>query len=343
MENSIWSLLESLKPKKGVTEVIINAPDNIYIEKEGDLIRLNVDLDPSHFDSFCQEVAAHNQVSFGVDHPIVDGILPDGSRVNIISSRYTDKYPAITIRKYLKNIRTFDELEGKFFISDKWVTLFKALVAAKTNIIISGGTGSGKTTFLNLLLNELSPLERIITLEDTKELNFKSPNHVRLFTAMANSGIESPLQMRDLVKNTLRMRPDRIIIGEVRGAEAFDMLQAMNTGHDGSMCTIHANSPVEALARLESLFLFAGFEVPATTIRKQISTAVDFVIQLDRNEDGERVVSEVLEITRMEGQVISTQKIGMRGEMGLEFSGIVPASMKKLINVGIKPDFFVEI
>tara|TARA_Y100000768_G_scaffold388748_1_gene386786 strand:+ start:8776 stop:9807 length:1032 start_codon:yes stop_codon:yes gene_type:complete len=343
VENSIWQLLESLKPKKGVTEVIINSPDNVYIEKEGDLIRLNVEIKPSDFDTFCHEVATQNQVKFGYEHPIVDGILPDGSRINIISNRYTDKFPAITIRKYLKNIRSFDELEGKFLISEKWIRFFKSLVAARVNIIVSGGTGCGKTTFLNLLLNELSPLERIITIEDTRELSFKSPNHVRLYTAMANSGIENPLQMRDLVKNTLRMRPDRIIVGEVRGAEAFDMLQAMNTGHDGSMCTLHANSPVEALARLENLFLFAGFEVPVNTVRKQISSAVDFIIQLDRNENGERIVSEVLELTRMEGQVISSQKIGMRSELALEFSGIVPACMKKLIPVGLESDFFVEI
>lgn len=343
MENSIWQLLESLKPKKGVTEIIINSPENIYIEKEGDLIRLNVDLNAKDFELFCHEVAKQNQVNFGPENPIVDGVLPDGSRINIISHRYTDKFPAITIRKYLKNIKSFDELEGKFLISDKWIRFFKSLVTAKVNIIISGGTGAGKTTFLNLLLNELSPLERIITIEDTKELQFKSPNQVRLYTAMANSGMENPLQMRDLVKNTLRMRPDRIIVGEVRGAEAFDMLQAMNTGHDGSMCTLHANSPVEALSRLESLFLFAGYEVPVSTVRKQISSALDFVIQLDRNENGERVVSEVLELTRMDGQVISTQKIGIRGEYGLEFSGIVPASMKKLINVGLETDFFVEI
>lgn len=343
MDNSIWKLLEDLKPKKGVTEVIINAPDNVYIEKEGDLIRLNVELNADHFEPFCQEVAKQNQVHFGIENPIVDGSLPDGSRINIISSRYTDKFPAITIRKYLKNIRNFDELDGKFLISNKWIKLFRALVESRSNIIVSGGTGVGKTTFLNLLLNELSPLDRVITIEDTKELSFKSPNTVRLFTANMNAGLTNPLQVRDLVKNTLRMRPDRIIIGEVRGAEAFDLLQAMNTGHDGSMCTVHANSSVEALSRIENLFLFAGFEVPQKAVRKQISTAVDYIIQLDRNERGERIVSEVVEITKMEGEIITSNRIGIRGDNGLEFTGVVPVSMKKLMPAGIAPDFFVDI
>lgn len=343
MENSIWKLLEDLKPKKGVTEIILNSSDNVYIEKDGDLIRLNVELKKEDIASFCKEVADFNQVQFGPEYPIIDGILPDGSRVNVISDRYTDGFPAITIRKYLKNISDFDQLEGKFLITDKWIEFFKAVVAARFNVIISGGTAVGKTTFMNLMLNEVSPIDRIVTLEDTKELNFKSHNCVRLFTAGHNASMERPLQMRDLVKNTLRMRPDRIIVGEVRGAEAFDLLQAMNTGHQGSMCTVHANSPVEALSRLENLFLFSGFDIPLKAVRKQISSGVDYIVQLDRNKEGDRIVSTVTEVTGMEQDVISTQSIGQLGDLNLEFTGIVPKRIQNLMDVGLDTDFFLDI
>lgn len=343
MENTVWKLIEDLRPKKGVTELIINGPESVYIEKEGDLIRLNVDIDPKHLIPFCKDVAASNKVLFGPENPIIDGNLDDGSRINIISSTYTEGSPAITIRKYLKTIRSFDQLDGKFMITDKWIQFFKALVASQQNVIISGGTGVGKTTFLNLMLNEVSPLERIITLEDTKELDFNSHNSVRLYTANFNSGLKDPLQMRDLVKNTLRMRPDRIILGEVRGAEAFDLLQSMNTGHEGSMCTVHANSPAEALGRLENLFLFAGFNVPLKAVRAQIANAVDFVIQLDRNRDGDRIVSSVTEVSNMESDHILTQEIGRLGDVALEFTGLVPKRIQQLMDEGLDTDFFIDL
>jgi pilus assembly protein CpaF len=324
MENSVWKLLSDLSLKKGVSEVIINSTDNVYIEKNSILIRLNVELKEQDLYEFCEQVAVQNNLKFGPENPIIDGTLQDGSRINVISSQYTGTTPAITIRKYLKNIQTFDELDGKFLLTAKWIHFFKNIVAAKSNIIISGGTAMGKTTFMNLLLNEVSPMERIITLEDTKELSFESHNSVRLFSSAQKSGIEKPLQMRDLVKNTLRMRPDRIIVGEVRGAEVFDLLQAMNTGHEGSMCTVHANSALEALSRLENLFLLAGFDVPQKAIRSQISDGVDFIIQLNRNSSGERIVSEVLELTGMQQNTISSQSIGKLGQNNIEFTGIVP-------------------
>lgn len=343
-QNTVWSLLDELSKKKGITEVIINAHDLVYIEREGELVRLNTDLTQEDLTGFAQEVAQLNHGHFSDETPIVDGTLPDGSRVNIISSAYTgNRSPAITIRKYLKEIHDFDHLDGKFKITDKWIRFFKALIASKANIIVSGGTGVGKTTFLNLLLQEISPLERVITIEDTKELNFKSANSVRLLSATASSLLENKLDMRALLKNTLRMRPDRIIVGEVRSGEVFDLLQAMNTGHQGSMCTIHANSPGEALIRLETLFLFAGFDVPLKAVRNQIQTAIDYIIQLDRDRDGQRVISKVTEISNMEGDQILMQDIGIRGENGPEFTGLVPRGVKELMDYGLNSDFFVDI
>ncbi len=343
MENTVWKLIQDLNTKKGITEIIINHADLVYIEREGELIRLNASLEQKDIPLFCQDVAKLNKVEFGSDYPILDGILQDGSRINIISSVYTSTGPAITIRKYLKEITTFDALDGKFNITQKWIDFFKALVAAKCNIIVSGGTGVGKTTFLNLLLQEIAPTERIITLEDTKELSFRNPNTVRMFTANASSQVNNPLDMRALVKNTLRMRPDRIVIGEVRGAEAFDLLQVMNTGHDGSMCTVHSNSPAECLMRLENLFLFAGYDVPLKAVRSQMMSAIDFIIQLDRDRDNGRVVSRITEVTRMEGENILLQDIGIRSEMGPEFTGLVPMRVQKLMDVGLSTDFFMDI
>jgi pilus assembly protein CpaF len=343
MENSIWKLLKELGSKKGITEIIINNQDMVYIEREGELIRLNVAIDPNDLLPFCHDVAKLNKVEFSPDYPILDGTLQDGSRINIISGDYTNSGPAITIRKYLRDITTFGELEGKFNISEKWIEFFKCLVAAKSNIIISGGTGVGKTTFLNLLLQEIPPTERIITLEDTKELKFKNPNTVRMFTANASSNISNPLDMRALVKNTLRMRPDRIVIGEVRGPEAFDLLQVMNTGHDGSMCTVHSNSPSEALMRLENLFLFAGYDVPLKAIRHQMSTAIDYIIQLDRDRELGRVVSKITEVTRMEGDIILLQDIGDRSDMGPVFTGLVPSKIQHLFDAGLDPNFFADL
>jgi pilus assembly protein CpaF len=342
--NTVWRLLDELNKKSGITEIIINNIDNVYIEREGELIRLNVKLVPEHIINFCRDVAKYNNTNFNSAFPIVDGSMPDGSRVNIISSAYTMSSPAITIRKYLKTISRFDATPGIFGLTDKWVTFLKTIVLAKMNVIVAGGTGNGKTTFLNLMLQEISPAERVITIEDTKELSFNLPNTVRLVAKGAGAAnVTNPLKIRDLLKNTLRMRPDRIVIGEVRGEEAFDLLQAMNTGHDGSMCTIHANTPAETLSRLESLFLFSGFDIPIRAIRQQMSTAIDFIIQLDRNRNGQRIVSSITEVSNMEGEKILLQDIGNRSENGPQFTGLVPKRMNQLKDFGLKTDFFLDI
>jgi pilus assembly protein CpaF len=341
LKNSVWSLLEELSKKSGISEVIINSTDNIFIEREGELILLNMNLAPSDIISFCKDVAKFNRSLFGPNNPIVDGTLPDGSRINIISSVYTSSSPAITIRKYLKEIQRFDSSPAIFGLSPKWVTFLKTLIQAKMNIVISGGTGNGKTTFLNLLLQEVNPTERVITIEETKELSFSLPKTGRLVTAKGSSRVEEPLKIRDLLKNTLRMRPDRIIIGEVRGEEAFDLLQAMNTGHDGSMCTIHSNTPGECLSRIENLFLLSGYDVPLKAVRQQMSTAIDFIIQLDRSREGKRIVSRVAEVSNMEGDVILLQDLGNYVDGEFVFNGLVPKRMPKLLEYDLKSDFFL--
>lgn len=340
--NTVWALLKELSAKSGITEIIINQPNNVYIERAGEFIRLNVKLDRYDIDGFIQDCADYNKKVFDANNPILDGRLPDGSRINVISDSFSLTCPAITIRKYLKNIKTFDTAKGIFETDEKWVALLSAMVHAKMNIMVSGGTGVGKTTFLNLLLQEISPGERIITIEDTRELSFNLPNVVRLESRLMPDGEGSSLTIRDLVKNTLRMRPDRIVIGEVRGAEVFDLLQAMNTGHEGSMASIHANSPGECLNRMENLYLLAGFDVPVRAIRYQIATAIDFIIQLGRDKNGKRVVKQLTEISSMEQDKITMQDIAKIVDGVPKFTGLVPQRIKQLMEFGVKSDLFMN-
>lgn len=342
-ENTVWNLLKDLEKKKSITEVIINDENCIYIERAGDLMRLNVELSQKDIHQFCQDVAKFNNVGFSINDPIVDGNLPDGSRINIISAEYTRGVPAITIRKYLNVFNKLDNLDGKFGLTQKWIEFFKAIVKARLNIVVSGGTGVGKTTFLNLLLQEISLKERIITVEDTKELNFDHPNCVSLIASLNRMNVDNPLKMKDLIKNSLRMYPTRIIVGEVRGAEAFDLLQAMNTGHEGSMSTVHANNPVEALSRIENLFTYAGHDIPLRAIRNQMSVAIDFIIQLGKSREGDRIVTDIYEVTGMEGDVVVTQKIGEGSQLGPQFTGLVPKNIPKLVEYGLDNNFFINI
>ncbi len=334
-ENSVWKMLEDLSTKKGISEIVINGSKNVFVERGGEFIGLNVPLNKKDILEFSNEVALFNKKKFSNENPILDGRLPDGSRINIISEPYASQGTSITIRKYLSNNFELDKHSQLFGISEKYVPFFKSLIKAKKNILISGGTGSGKTTFMNMLLKEVSPDERIITIEDTLELVVGNTNCVRLEAGLT-SGKEG-LSMSQLVKNTLRMRPDRIFIGEVRGAEVFDMIQAMNTGHDGSMTSIHANSPVECLQRVEALFLMAGFDLPYHVVRKYISTAVDFIIQLGRTEDGRRKVTQVMEVNSMEGNNILTTSVLEIENGELVFGGAVPSLANELAKKGELP------
>ncbi len=340
--NTVWQLLEDLDGKKGITEVIINDFDNVYIDRAGEFIRLNVKLDSFDIDSFAQDIADLNNKSFDDNNPILDGTLPDGSRVNIISSRFTNRSHSITIRKYIQSIKTFEKHPTIFGLNPKYIKFLRAVVHGRMNCIISGGTGTGKTTFLNLMLNEITPQHRVVTIEDTRELSFSLPNLVNL-ESRGEFGVDGiGLSIRDLVKNTLRMRPDRIILGEIRGEEIFDLLQAMNTGHSGSFATVHSNSPVDCIIRLENLFLLAGYDVPLKAVRYQIASAVDFIIQVGKNKDGQRVVTQITELNNMEGDRILTQDIFRTINGKLKATGLVPTCIDRLVQSGIEADFFLE-
>lgn len=338
-ENSVWKLVNDLNSKKGITEIVINGPKNVFVERGGQFIQLNVSLTKQDIYGFIDEVADFNKKVCNQNVPILDGSLPDGSRINAIVEPFSSGFPSISIRKYIRSITDFDSSPGIFGIEPKWVEFLKAAVSARMNIIISGGTGVGKTTFMNLLLKEISPAERIVTIEDTLELNLSIPNLVRL---EAGSKVESSdISVRDLVKNTLRMRPDRIILGEIRGGEFFDLLQAMNTGHDGSMTSLHANSASECINRMETLFLMSGYDVPYHVVRRQMSTAVDLILQLSRDREGNRILKTIQEVTGMEGSNILSQSLATHEEGKLVATGITAKNMEKLHHMGALPmDFF---
>ncbi|MES2527201.1 MAG: ATPase, T2SS/T4P/T4SS family [Bdellovibrionota bacterium] len=337
----IHDFLDEIAKRTGITEVIINRPDNVFVEKDGELIKLETKFRDEEIEAFCQDVALFNRKTFGPATPILDGSLTDGSRINLIHKDYTNTHHAITIRRYLKSIKTFADAPGIFGLSEEWVEFLKMLVKARVNIIVSGGTGVGKTTFLNLLLQEMDPKERVITIEDTRELQFSHTNTVRLEARPTQGGVQG-LAIRDLLKNTLRMRPDRIIVGEVRGGEVFDLLQAMNTGHEGSMTSVHSNSPGECLGRLENLFLLSGYELPLKALRYQISSAVDYIIQIRRNKNGDRVVQQLTELAGMEGDRILMQDIGIMKDDNFTFSGAVPSNVARLQKAGLPKDFFTN-
>ncbi|MBT7610858.1 MAG: CpaF family protein [Bacteriovoracaceae bacterium] len=339
--NTVWNLVNELSAKKGITEIVINGPKTVFVERGGQFIQLNVSLTKKDMYDFIDEIALYNKKNCDASEPIFDGSMPDGSRINAIIEPFANGSPAISIRKYIKSINNFNENPGIFGLDPEWIELFKAMVSARMNIVVSGGTGVGKTTFLNLLLAELSPAERVISIEDTLELSLSVPNVVRLEVRGKGKVNDPHFGTRNLVKNTLRMRPDRIIIGEIRGAELFDLLQAMNTGHDGSMSSIHSNSPGECLSRMETLYLLAGFEIPYHVVRKQISTAVDFIVQVSRNREGTRVISQIQEVTGMEGETVSSQTIAELKDDKLKSSGLVPKNMEKLHHMGGLPiNFF---
>jgi pilus assembly protein CpaF len=339
-KNRINDLIDELSKKSGISELIINKNDNIYVEKDGEMIRIDAKFSDEDIDEFCKLIAEFNRKVFNEDYPILDGNLPDGSRVNLIHKDYTKSCHAVTIRRYSKSIKTFDQSQGIFGLSSQWTDFLKFLVRARVNIVIAGGTGVGKTTFLNLMLQEIPSKERVITIEDTRELQFNLSNVVRLEARPPVADMKG-LTIRDLLKNTLRMRPDRIVVGECRGGEVFDLLQAMNTGHEGSMTSVHANSPGECLLRLENLYMLSGYDLPIKALRFQISTAVNFIIQIRRDKNGNRVVHQLTEVAGMEGDKILTQDIGIQKDGEFRFTGLVPACFARLQKAGLPKDFFI--
>jgi pilus assembly protein CpaF len=307
--------LEPLLARDDIADIMVNGAGTTYIEVQGKIQRTNIRFrDNAQLMNICQRIVS--QVGRRVDEasPICDARLADGSRVNVIAPPLAIDGPALTIRKFKKDKLKIQDLVGFGSISGAGAEILRIIGASRCNTLISGGTGSGKTTLLNTLTAFIAPGERVITCEDAAELQLQQPHVVRLETRPPNLEGQGRVSMTDLVKNCLRMRPDRIIVGEVRGPEAFDLLQAMNTGHDGSMGTLHANTPREALSRLESMITMGGFTLPQRTIREMIVGSIDVVIQASRLRDGTRKIVSITEVMGLEGDVIVTQDV-MRYEI----------------------------
>jgi pilus assembly protein CpaF len=314
--------LEPLLARDDIADIMVNGSNKTYIEVSGKIQLTNVRFrDNQQLMNICQRIVS--QVGRRVDEssPICDARLPDGSRVNVIAPPLAIDGPSLTIRKFKKDKLTLDQLTRFGAISPEGGTLLKIIGKVRCNVVISGGTGSGKTTLLNCLTNYIEHDERVITCEDAAELQLQQPHVVRLETRPPNLEGQGQVTMRDLVRNCLRMRPERIIVGEVRGPEAFDLLQAMNTGHDGSMGTLHANSPRECLSRLESMITMGGFTLPSRTIREMICASVDVIVQAARLRDGSRRITHVTEVMGMEGDVIITQDLVLYDIIGEDAAG----------------------
>jgi pilus assembly protein CpaF len=314
--------LEPLLARDDIADIMVNGAGTVFIEVSGKIQKTAIRFrDNQQLLNICQRIVS--QVGRRVDEasPICDARLPDGSRVNAIVPPLAIDGPALTIRKFKKDKLTLDQLVKFGSISPEGATILEVIGRVRCNVIISGGTGSGKTTLLNCLTNYIDTDERVITCEDAAELQLQQPHVVRLETRPPNLEGEGQVNMRDLVRNCLRMRPERIIVGEVRGPEAFDLLQAMNTGHDGSMGTLHANTPREALSRIESMITMGGFSLPSRTIREMICASVDVVIQAARLRDGTRRITHVTEVMGMEGDVIITQDLFLFDIVGEDANG----------------------
>ncbi len=324
-----------------ISEVMVNSAQDVFFEREGLLFRSERTFrDDEHVKRIIDRIVEPLGRRIDESSPMVDTRIPDGSRVNAIIPPLAVKGPSVTIRKFSKDKLTDRDLVRFGTMTAELAEFLRACVGSKLNILVSGGTGSGKTTFLNVLGSYIPQRERIVTIEDPAELQLPQDNWVSLETRPNNVEGKGLVSQRDLVKNSLRMRPDRIIIGECRGSEAFDMLQAMNTGHDGSLTTIHANTPRDAISRVENMVLMANLDLPAKAIREQISSAIHLVIQLARMSDGSRRVTHVTELVGMEQEIISMQEIFVFRRYGmdeddrvvgaLEATGILPNAARKL-------------
>lgn len=329
--------LEPLLADDAVTDILVNGPKQVYVERKGKLVLTEVVFkDNQHVQNIATRIVTRIGRRIDESSPLCDARLEDGSRVNIIIPPLAIDGPSISIRKFSKKAITLDVMASQKNISVNMATVLKVASRSRLNILISGGTGSGKTTLLNALSQLIDLGERIVTIEDAAELQLQQPHVVRLETRPANLEGDGEITMRDLVKNSLRMRPDRIILGEVRGSEAVDMLQAMNTGHEGSMCTVHANRPREALTRLENMVGMAGINLPSKAVRTQIADALDVIVQISRMRDGVRRVTSVTEIVGMEGDVITTQELFSYDFEGEDANGMLLGSF---VPGGLRPHF----
>ncbi len=329
--------LEPLLADETITDIMVNGPDQIYIERGGKLEVTKVRFrDDAHVMNIATRIVSAIGRRVDESSPLCDARLADGSRVNIIIPPLAIDGPSISIRKFSKKKITLDVMSRQSNMSIAMANVLKIAGRCRLNILISGGTGSGKTTLLNAISQLIDAGERIVTIEDAAELQLQQPHVVRLETRTANLEGNGEITMRDLVKNALRMRPDRIILGEVRGAEAVDMLQAMNTGHEGSLGTIHANRPREALTRLENMIGMAGINLPSKAVRMQIASALDMIVQVSRMRDGVRRITHIVEVIGMEGDVITTQDL-----FHYEVEGESPDGklMGRYVSSGLRPNF----
>ncbi|WP_158784041.1 CpaF family protein [Pantoea sp. BAV 3049] len=302
--------LRELMEDSSVSDILVNGPDNIFIETGGKLVKTSKRfIDNQQLTEIAKRLVSRVGRRIDESQPLVDARMSDGSRLNVVISPVALDGTAISIRKFSKVSRTFVDLVGWGTLDERMANFLSIAAKCQVNIVISGGTGSGKTTLLNVLSQYINNDERVITLEDAAELKLQQPHVVRLETRMAGVENSGQVNMRDLMINTLRMRPDRIIVGECRGGETFEMLQAMNTGHDGSMTTLHANTPRDALARMENMVMMANLNLPVESIRRNISSAVNLIIQVSRLYDGSRKVTHISEIMGQEGEVITLQDI----------------------------------
>ncbi|MGC5325422.1 CpaF family protein [Brevibacillus sp. SYSU BS000544] len=324
-----------------VSEVMVNGPNQVYIERSGKIELTNIQFrDNEHVMNIIEKIVAPIGRRIDESSPMVDARLPDGSRVNAIIPPLALNGPTVTIRKFSKDPFTIEDLIGFGTLTKEMATFLDACVKAHLNIFVSGGTGSGKTTTLNVLSNFIPNDERILTIEDAAELQLGQDHVVSLESRPPNIEGKGGITIRDLVRNALRMRPDRIVIGEVRGGEALDMLQAMNTGHDGSLATGHSNSPRDMISRLETMVLMAGVELPVKAIREQIAGAVDVIIQQSRLKDGTRKIVNITEVQGLEGDVIVLQDIFSFNQQGVDSQGKI---IGKLVPTGVRPKFYERL
>jgi len=329
--------LEPLLADESINDIMVNGPNQVYVERRGKLELTNVKFkDNAQLINIATRIVTRIGRRVDDSSPLCDARLEDGSRVNIIIPPLAIDGCSISIRKFSKKSITLDIMGQSQNISPNMATVLKIASRARLNILISGGTGSGKTTLLNALSQLIDHGERIVTIEDAAELQLQQPHVVRLETRPANLEGQGEITMRDLVKNALRMRPDRIILGEVRSSEAVDMLQAMNTGHEGSMCTVHANRPREALTRLENMVGMAGINLPSKAVRTQIAAAIDLIVQVSRMRDGMRRVTSITEVVGMEDEVITTQELYRFEFQGEDANGRL---MGKFASSGLRPHF----
>jgi pilus assembly protein CpaF len=352
LENEILGLgpLETLMADKSAADILVNGYQSVYVERHGKLESTDVRFrDNQHLMNIIDRIVSNVGRRIDESSPMVDARLQDGSRVNVIIPPLALDGPVLSIRRFAIERLAVEDLIANDSVTETIAQLLRGVVKARLNVLISGGTGSGKTTLLNIVSGFISPNERIVTIEDSAELQLQQPHVARLETRPPNIEGKGEVTQRDLVRNSLRMRPDRIVVGEVRGAEALDMLQAMNTGHDGSLTTVHANTPRDALTRIETMVTMAGLNLPIRSTRAQIASAIDVVVQLERMEDGKRRLVSLQEVQGMEGDIITMAEIFRYQRQGIdaegrvrgqfEATGIVPKFNDHLRQRGIELDY----